>query len=166
MSDAREAAAERRERDEADAAREQRLESLMFANRQAGDPLGEIQRARAAFTDADDECRDLAAKLARAEARRDRASGNITFFAERMQQANQLAQRSASADLLSPAKEALAEAASARVERMLAAPGPGAAQKARFPGPTATSCGLSTACTAPTRVSATRIRICCTPTRS
>ena len=121
MADAREAAAERREAGVREAAREQRLESMLFANRQAGDPLGGIQRARAAYTDADDECRELAAQLERAQAKRGRAEANVAFFAERAQQANQLATRSASADLLSPAREALADAAAARVERMLAA---------------------------------------------
>jgi len=120
MSDAREAAAERREQAEREANREQRLETLMFSNRQAGDPLGGIRRARAAFTDADDECRELSAQLARAEAKRDRASANVAFFAERMSQATQLASRSASADLLSPAREILAEVAAQRVDRMLA----------------------------------------------
>lgn len=120
MSDARELAAEKREADEREAARQDRLDAMLFSNAQNGDPLGQIQLARAAFTVADDQVRDLSAQLARAEAKRDRAQSNITFFASRAQQANQLAQRSSN-DLLAPAKEALAEAASQRVERMLAA---------------------------------------------
>jgi chromosome segregation ATPase len=125
MEDARDEAKDRREQAEREAAREDRLEALAFANRQAGDPLGELQRSRAAFAAADDECRDLAAQLAKAQARRDRAQGNVEFLAARMQEATSLASRSAATDLLSPAKEAMAEArqeaARQRVERMLAA---------------------------------------------
>jgi len=120
MSDAREAAAERREQAEREAARESRLEALQFANRTHGNPIGELQRARIAFEQADDQVRDLSVQLAKAEAKRSRAESSITFHAQRMQEASQLATRSAGADLLSPAREAMAEVAAQRVERMLA----------------------------------------------
>jgi hypothetical protein len=91
-------------------ARETRAEALRFAFREHGDPARELQRQRAVLTEADDECNDLADKLRKADARRDRAS-NIEFFTTPMQEATALVQRSAPIDMLAPAKEALRQAA-------------------------------------------------------
>ena len=85
-------------------------------------------------------------QLARAEAKRDRAEQHHVLCRAHAQ-ANQLAQRS-SGDLLAPAKEALAEAAAQRVERMLASDSPAGRRpkgRAEVSRPTATSRGLNSA---------------------
>jgi hypothetical protein len=126
------AAAEKREAREAaerQAAVEEKREALEFANRMGGNPLGELQLHRAAFERADDECRDLEAQLDRARKRRDRAQSNVEFFARRMQDATNLAQRSSPAGLGNLAERVDEErrqaATRARVDAMLASARPG-----------------------------------------
>jgi hypothetical protein len=88
------------ERDQADrdAAVAERREALLFANHQAGDPLGQMSLARSRFAEYDDLCRDLGDQLRRAEAKRDRARDNLEFFAARAQETRELVSRSAPAD--------------------------------------------------------------------
>jgi hypothetical protein len=124
MDDVRDQAAAERE----DAARQvaagERTEALVVGNRLGGDALGNLQRARAAEEAADDECRDLAALSAKAEAKRDRARGNVEFWAQRAAEVTGQAQRSAPPGVegaLSRAQEALRQEASRRkVDAMLA----------------------------------------------
>jgi hypothetical protein len=60
-----------------------------------GDPLGELQRQRAALSGAQDEVNDLTARLERATARRDRYAGNVDFFGQRAAAFGDAAVRSA-----------------------------------------------------------------------
>jgi hypothetical protein len=126
------AAAEKREAREAverQAAVEEKREALEFGNRVGGDPAGQLQLHRAAFERYDDECRDLEAKLDRVRKKRDRAQSNVEFFARRMQDATNLAQRSSPAglgDLAERVDEQRHQAATrARVDAMLAGARPG-----------------------------------------
>jgi hypothetical protein len=84
-----------------------------LANRQGGDVLGEISRARSALSAANDKIGDLRAQLADAEAKRDRAQGNVEFWAQRLAAVNDSVSRSVTVtggpDLLAPAKAAHAE---------------------------------------------------------
>ncbi len=116
-------AAESRERAEREAARNDRTEGLAIANRVLGDPLGQLSRARSQAAAADDEIAELEKQLVRAKSRRESAESQVRYAAESLSAATATAQRSdplqRSADA---AREALAEAAGARVERMLAAP--------------------------------------------
>jgi hypothetical protein len=105
--DARAGAAEQREQSERRVAAEERAEALMLANRMGDDPLGGLRRARADFDAADDVVRDLAGKLEKATARRDRALESVQFLSRRMDEITGLAQRSAPPDMLAPAREAL-----------------------------------------------------------
>jgi hypothetical protein len=75
--DAKADAADQREAAERRAVAERRAETLILGNRAAGDPLGRLQRFRAEAADADDQVRDLAAKLEAATVRRDRIQGCI-----------------------------------------------------------------------------------------
>jgi hypothetical protein len=122
--DAVEAVEAERQQAEKQVAAETRAESMLLAERQLGSPLAEMSRARAAYSAADDEVADLAARLQKATARRDSAQRNLEFFASRAQQAAGLASRSAPDAIgaaVTRAQEALREEASVRrVERMLA----------------------------------------------
>ena len=83
------------ERDQADkaAAAAERREQLEFYNAQAGDPLGHLSLARSRFTAADDVVRDLTEQLRKAERRRDRARGEIEWWATQLAPVEQAAQR-------------------------------------------------------------------------
>ena len=108
LEDSRAAALEKREADQREAARQERLETLQWAERRGGDPLGELQRARSAMSAYDDEVRDLAAQLEKATARRDRAQANTEYWAGRMQEVTGAVSRAVPQnDLLGPAKAAL-----------------------------------------------------------
>lgn len=131
MSDAKADAEDRYAEAEREAAGQDRVEALRFANRQGGDPLGGLQVARVAFEAADDVCRDLAGKLAKATAKRDRAHENIQFLSRRMDEMTTAVSRSAPSSssgvegAVSRAQEALREETSRRkVEAMLAAAPP------------------------------------------
>jgi hypothetical protein len=141
IDDVRDQAAAGREDAARQVAAEERTEALVLANRVGGDPLGNLQRARAAEEAADDECRGLAAQLVKAEARRDRARGNAEFWAQRTAEVTGQAQRSAPSGVegaLSRAQEALREETSRRkVDAMLAqrsASRPVSPPKAHGPG--------------------------------
>jgi hypothetical protein len=93
----------RERKDELDAERDQagkaaaaveRREQLEFFNAQAGDPLGHLSLARSRFTAADDVVRDLTEQLRKAERRRDRARGEIEWWATQLEPVEQAAQRS------------------------------------------------------------------------
>jgi hypothetical protein len=94
-ADAREAAEEREREERRQVAAEQRLEALTFGERAFGAPLAGMAAARAQFERADDELRDLAERVRKAEARRDRARASLEFFAQRAQEASELVSRSA-----------------------------------------------------------------------
>jgi hypothetical protein len=101
---------EKRQEAEREAARQDRLEALDWANRRGGNPLGEMQRARMAITAYDDEVRDLSAKLEKAQAKLTRAQGNLEYWSKRTQEVTAAVSRSVQPDdLLAPAKEALAK---------------------------------------------------------
>jgi hypothetical protein len=120
--DARADAADQREEASRQAAAEEKAELMRLAFRQGGVPAGELQRFRAAATAADDECRDLADRLAKATAKRDRAHAGIQSIQRQLDAINEaVASRSAApVDMLAPAKEALREVAAERVDAMLA----------------------------------------------
>jgi hypothetical protein len=108
--DALAAVQEKRAEAERAEVREARLEALEFANRLGGDPVGELQRARAQVTDYDDEVRDLTVRLEKAQAKLTRAQGNMEFWSKRMGEVTGAVSRSVSPDdLLGPAKAALKE---------------------------------------------------------
>jgi hypothetical protein len=98
MADAKADAAGQREEAEREAARQDRHEGLLLADRQAGGAMAELSRARAVHTTADDKCRDLEAELAKWQRKRDNASSNIEFWAARMAQVTEQVQRSADVD--------------------------------------------------------------------
>ena len=84
MQDRREESEAQREQAEMDAAAADRREALEVANHQAGDPLGQLQLARARLTAADDRVRDLADQLRRAEAKRAGAEESTRYWADRL----------------------------------------------------------------------------------
>jgi hypothetical protein len=93
MREAQADAAAERDQAEKAAAAERRREDLLFHNRQAGDPLGQMSLARAAFTRHDDEVRDLEAQLEKARHKRSMARSNIEFWAGRLEPLSASAQR-------------------------------------------------------------------------
>jgi hypothetical protein len=113
--DAKADAADRREEAARHAAAEHRTEALILANRAGGDVLGQLRRFRDEAAQADDECRDLADRLAKARERRDRLSECIRGAQGRLDEMQQAVSRSApwtgsaQDDLLAPAKRANAE---------------------------------------------------------
>jgi hypothetical protein len=113
VADAKADAVSQREKAERQVAAEERAEALQLANRAGDDPLGGLRRARADFEAADDVCRDLAGKLEKATARRDRALESVQGLSRRMDEITGLAQRAAPAGVEGAAvraREALAEA--------------------------------------------------------
>jgi len=137
QQDARAAIETKCEEAERQAAAENRLEALQFAERQFGNPLAEMSRARSALSDADDVCRDLRDQLRKAEAKRSRAEGNVKFWAERAGEAAAVVSRAAPAGgvegAVSRAAEALREhQAQQRVERLLSRSSPGRRPKGGF----------------------------------
>jgi len=122
---ARALAADRGDLDEArraaedQAAREERRENLALLNRQAGDPLGQVNRCQLAVSAARDEVNDLRSRLADAEERLARAAGALVDFeTEADQVLAASARRSQTPDMLAEAKRVAAEL---RVEQLLAA---------------------------------------------
>ena len=126
MQDARAAAVDAREEAERQVAREERQEALQWADRGNGGALGETSRARQVLANADDECADLADRLAKAEPKRDRARSGLDFWVQRQAQAFDAVQRSApSVDGIEGALSRVQEAArqlqaERRVDEMLA----------------------------------------------
>jgi hypothetical protein len=101
----------------ADARAEQR-ETQAMLNRMAGDPLGNVSRCQAAVAEARDRVNDLESQLETERGRLHRAAEQLVHWSEAADEVHRSSiQRSDSADLLAPAKQALAEQ---RVERMLA----------------------------------------------
>jgi hypothetical protein len=94
-ADAKADAADRLAEAERKAAAEHRAEVLRLGNRQAGDPLGQLARFRAEYAQAEDEVTDLAARLKRAEAKRDRIGGTIQGLANRVDEITASISRSA-----------------------------------------------------------------------
>jgi hypothetical protein len=136
--DARDAVDAKRAEAERQAAAERRLETLTFAERQFGNPLAEMSRARSAFTEADDVYRDLRDQLRKAEAKRDRAKENVEFWAQRVGQAQEAVSRSAPSGgvegAVSRAQEALRHAAAEKhVDAMLAQASARAASRSASP---------------------------------
>lgn len=109
------------ERAAADARAEQR-ETQMMLNRQMGNPLGEVNRCQAAVAECREQVQDLESQLETARGRLNRAAENLVHWSEAAGEVHRASiQRSDPADLLGPAKQALAEQrAEERVERMLA----------------------------------------------
>jgi hypothetical protein len=108
------------------AAADERVELLTLANRQ-GDPIGQLSRFRAECAAADDECRDLADRLAKATAKRDRLDECIRGLAGQVDEITALLQRaeplSGVEGAVSRAQEALREVqAERRVDAMLSRP--------------------------------------------
>jgi hypothetical protein len=77
-----------------DAAAAQRREEFLLLNARAGDPVGEMSRARQAWSEADDMRRDALDQLRKADARIARAERSIEFWAARLEPVTQAAQRS------------------------------------------------------------------------
>lgn len=131
MNDAKVNAAEARELDATAARNERRTESLTFALRQSGISLEELHRSRLSLQAAEDELAERSAELAKAQAKVDRKRSAVEFIDGKVAEATTLAHRSASFDLLGPAREALAEvraqASAQRVDAMLTAGRPKAA---------------------------------------
>jgi len=94
MRESKDAADASRDEAEKVAAAESRREALEFANIQAGNPLGELSRARAALSDADDLRRDALDQLRKADRAVARAQSNIEFWSARLEPVTQVAQRS------------------------------------------------------------------------
>src|SRR5215472_3143990 len=84
MRDAAEDAAAERALAEKDATAADRREEFVFLNAQAGDPVGEMSRARQAWSDADDMRRDALDELRKAERRIKLAESRIEFWAARL----------------------------------------------------------------------------------
>jgi hypothetical protein len=123
--DRREAIESERREAEREAARERRLESMAFAERQLGNPMAELSRARAALAEGADEVSDLRSRLEKAERRHAQARSNLEFWAQRAQQATDVVQRSAPSGGVEGAvaraqEELRAEASRRKVEAMLA----------------------------------------------
>ena len=93
------------------AAAAEKAESLILANYQAGDPLGQLRRFRVECAAADDRVRDLADQLAKETAKRDRISEAIRGLTAQVDEIHRsIAVRSAPpVDMLAPARQALAE---------------------------------------------------------
>lgn len=92
----------------ADARAEQR-ETQMMLNRQLGDPLGNVSRCQAAVAECRDEVADLENRLETARGRLSRATDSLTHWAGAADELHRASvRRSDTADLLGPAKAALA----------------------------------------------------------
>jgi hypothetical protein len=87
--------AERRADAERQAQRQEQAEMLALQNRQMGDPIGELSRARAAAGQVQDRIADLESQLERERAKLSRAQSNVEFFAERSQAVTDAVSRSA-----------------------------------------------------------------------
>jgi hypothetical protein len=83
-----------REQADKDAAAAQRREEFLLLNARAGDPVGEMSRARQAWSDADDMRRDALDQLRKAEKRIASAERSVEFWAARLEPVTQAAQRS------------------------------------------------------------------------
>jgi hypothetical protein len=98
VSAGRQDAAEARQEAHAQAERaaqaQDRADALAFAEKQHGNPLAELSRARNALMAADDDLRDKEAAFRKAEARSRRARENVEFFAQRAAQVQEAIQRS------------------------------------------------------------------------
>jgi hypothetical protein len=94
-ADAKADAADKLAEAERKAAAQHRAEVLRLGNRQAGDPLGQLQRFRAEYAQADDEVTDLTARLKRAEVKRDRIGEAIQGLAVRVDEITASVSRSA-----------------------------------------------------------------------
>lgn len=92
--DARAAVEDQRKQVDREAAAEQRLESILLTERAMGQPMAEAARGRQDLAEADEECAELAERLRKAEAKRDRVRSNLEFWANRAQQATVMAARS------------------------------------------------------------------------
>jgi chromosome segregation ATPase len=124
--DARADAVDQRAEATRQAAAEDKAELMRLAFRQGGVSAESLQRFRVMAESADDECRDLAARLADATARRARAHKGIESIQRQLDEINEaVASRSApSLDGIEGAavraQEVLREAAAERVDAMLA----------------------------------------------
>jgi hypothetical protein len=93
--DAAEVRQEARAQAERAALAEDRAAAMAFAEKQHGNPLAELTRARQSAMTAEDEFRDAEARFQKAQAKLTRAQDNVRFFAERAAQVQEVAQRSA-----------------------------------------------------------------------
>jgi len=109
-ADRREQVQADREQAEREAARQERTESLALADRQLGNPLGELSRARAALSDAQDQVLELAGQLEVARGRESRSRANLVFWAERMGSVTDSVERSAQCDPFEAARTRATEA--------------------------------------------------------
>jgi hypothetical protein len=104
---------------------------MAMANRQAGDPIGEVNRCHMAVAACRDEVADLEARLEGARGRLHRAAEQLVDWQAQADQVLAVsAQRSQTPDMLQDAKRVLAEQ---RVERMLAERSAGAPRRERRP---------------------------------
>jgi hypothetical protein len=99
ITSGRQDAAEARHEAQAQAERaaqaQDRADAMAFAEKQHGNPLAELSRARNVLMAADDEYRDAEARFRKAEGKVRRARENVEFFAQRAAQVQEVAQRSA-----------------------------------------------------------------------
>jgi len=101
----------------ADARAEQR-ETWAMLNRMAGNPAGEVSRCQAIVAECRERVAELEGQLETARGRLSRAGESLAHWSQTADEVHRASiQRSDPADLLAPAKQALAEQ---RVERMLA----------------------------------------------
>jgi hypothetical protein len=99
------AAAERAEAD----ARAEQFETRTLLNRRLGNPLGEVSRMQAVVSEAREQVQELEGQLEKARGRLSQASETLTHWSAQADEVYRASvQRSNTADLLAPAKQALA----------------------------------------------------------